>query len=116
MLCLIGGFLFPNKSTQYVHLIWCHCLGTSVTPVLSVGVLHAWLGCTEKCAGQVMFWRSKLADHYLFCKYGRGSTFPLLLVHHQTQFLGTLMNVQLPHPWEYPFPNADPSHTFTHPP
>ncbi|CAN1760989.1 Serine/threonine-protein phosphatase 7 long form homolog [Linum perenne] len=25
-------------------------------------------------------------------------------------------NVQLPHPWEYPFPNADPSHTFTHPP
>ncbi|CAN1179306.1 Serine/threonine-protein phosphatase 7 long form homolog [Linum perenne] len=22
MLCLIGGFLFPNKSTQYVHLMW----------------------------------------------------------------------------------------------
>ncbi|CAN1728985.1 Serine/threonine-protein phosphatase 7 long form homolog [Linum perenne] len=22
MLYLIGGFLFPNKSTQYVHLMW----------------------------------------------------------------------------------------------
>ncbi|CAN1155573.1 Serine/threonine-protein phosphatase 7 long form homolog [Linum perenne] len=22
MLCLIGGFLFPNKSTRYVHLMW----------------------------------------------------------------------------------------------
>ncbi|CAN1139140.1 Serine/threonine-protein phosphatase 7 long form homolog [Linum perenne] len=22
MLCLTGGFLFPNKSTQYVHLMW----------------------------------------------------------------------------------------------
>ncbi|CAN1194210.1 Serine/threonine-protein phosphatase 7 long form homolog [Linum perenne] len=42
--------------------------------------------------GRVMSWRSKLADHYLFCKYGRGSTFPLLLVHHQTQFRGTLRN------------------------
>ncbi|CAN1812337.1 Serine/threonine-protein phosphatase 7 long form homolog [Linum perenne] len=27
MLCLIGGFLFPNKSTQYVHLMWLPLLG-----------------------------------------------------------------------------------------
>ncbi|CAN1145583.1 Serine/threonine-protein phosphatase 7 long form homolog [Linum perenne] len=22
MMCLIGGFLFPNKSTRYMHLMW----------------------------------------------------------------------------------------------
>ncbi|CAN1151774.1 Serine/threonine-protein phosphatase 7 long form homolog [Linum perenne] len=27
MLCLIGGFLFPNNSTQYVHLMWLPLLG-----------------------------------------------------------------------------------------
>ncbi|CAN1143798.1 Serine/threonine-protein phosphatase 7 long form homolog [Linum perenne] len=45
MLCLIGGFLFPNKSTQYVHLMWLPLLRdfTSVGGLSWGSACLAWL-------------------------------------------------------------------------
>ncbi|CAN1282148.1 Serine/threonine-protein phosphatase 7 long form homolog [Linum perenne] len=60
MLCLIGGFLFPNKSTRYVHLMWLPLLanfnnaGTlSWRSIILVSLICPTLGIDCKTA---LFW------------------------------------------------------------
>ncbi|CAN1277132.1 Serine/threonine-protein phosphatase 7 long form homolog, partial [Linum perenne] len=88
MLCLIGGFLFPNKSTQYVHLMWLPLLGHfSYAGSLSWGfACLAWLYremcrashvLAEQISGPLFILQIWAWEHFPFIARTPSDTIPL---------------------------------------
>ncbi|CAN1188635.1 Serine/threonine-protein phosphatase 7 long form homolog [Linum perenne] len=77
MLCLIRGFVFPNKSTQYVHLMWLPLLRDfTFAGSLSWGsACLAWLMCrashvlSEKISRPLFILQIWAWEHFPFVNF-----------------------------------------------